>query len=190
MALLLSLCSILPSSSSSFIDVTRCRIEARGSQGSPVTLFFYFSSKLFLFQIVKFGKKRRYRRLQVSSFLFHQKKSWVFNQLFWELLERVPRQQQCHSFTCVSLVEQSSRFASHFINIFRHRSLQIRIERQLQERVALLLELLDWITQAEEALGSEQPQSEEARVLTEQLNAHKVYTSRILKQYTQLESTL
>lgn len=44
----------------------------------------------------------------------------------------------------------------------------------MKEKLIALLELLDWITQAEEALGSEQPEAEQSAPVSDQLETHTV----------------
>ena len=50
----------------------------------------------------------------------------------------------------------------------------------MKEKLAALVELLDWITQAEEALGREQPQKEASQPLETQRDEHKVGPQALL----------
>ena len=54
--------------------------------------------------------------------------------------------------------------------------LQRRIETQLREKLTSLVDMLDWVSQAEHGLGSEQPQNDQSTLLSGQVDTHKVTT--------------
>ena len=56
---------------------------------------------------------------------------------------------------------------------------QMRLEGQVEEKSLRLKELLDWLTKVEQALGGEQPLSEQSQPLTKQYSQHKVGASSL-----------
>ena len=50
----------------------------------------------------------------------------------------------------------------------------MRLEGQVREKSLRLQELLDWLTKAEQALGAQQPMSEQSQPLAKQYSQHKV----------------
>ena len=57
---------------------------------------------------------------------------------------------------------------------------QRRIDTLLREKLTGLVDMLDWISQAEQGLGSEQPQSDQSTLLSDQLDTHKVRNNQHL----------
>ncbi|XP_071485352.1 microtubule-actin cross-linking factor 1-like [Diadema antillarum] len=57
-----------------------------------------------------------------------------------------------------------------------------RIDTLLREKLTAMVELLDWVSEAEQALGSEQPQSDQSGPLGQQVDSHKVLHEDILSR--------
>ncbi|XP_041483740.1 microtubule-actin cross-linking factor 1-like isoform X4 [Lytechinus variegatus] len=55
-----------------------------------------------------------------------------------------------------------------------------RVDTLLREKLTALVDLLDWVSQAEHALGSEQPQSDQSQPLQKQVESHKVLHDDVL----------